>query len=130
MFSAFLIFFFTVSGSFAAVYALKTGPESFTYFTAPEPGSEAANVYYRRGGETAGSRVVTTGYLRIGLDKGIDPHAFAQTHALHPAAEVHPGVWLFENRSGEGDVELCAKLWEQAGVLFAVPRFESRKRLQ
>lgn len=110
-----------------AVYAVKTGEESFTYFSTAE-GSK--NVYYRHALENEASRVESTGYLVIGLDPTVDIRSFAETKRLRHAGSLGDNIHLFKNISAEGDVERCAVLWEEKGVRFAVPRFVTKKRLQ
>lgn len=118
----------------AEVYAVKIGEDNFTYYSTPtKDGSAqktAGNIYYRHAKETEANRVVATGLITVKLDEYADKAAFAQSNDLRLIEKIKSGTYLFKNISGTGDVELCAKLWEQEGVRFAVPLFQTRKRLQ
>lgn len=130
----FLFFLLSVTPLFCEEYKIKTGRGSFSSFSTPtkttESGIKPANVYYQYGIPSEPYTFIATGYLRVGLSPQTDAGAFASAHGLTLIKQTQKGHYLFQNLSGVGDMELCAKLGELDEVEFATPRFHGKKRLQ
>lgn len=119
-------------------YAYKEKKGHFAYFVKfpkdskqlQRTAGKKAVVYYKNGTITEAARYVTNDRVQIAFSQTPDLDAFGTKFSLAPLVRLGKNVYVFENRSELDDVELCAKLWEEAGILYARPVFKSKKKLQ
>ena len=136
-----LLILLTLLSTLAAqgeAYAYKEKKGHFAYFVKlPKEAKQVQSttgrkevVYYKNGAITEAAKYVTDDRIQVAFSQTPDLDAFGTKFSLTPLVRLGENVYVFENRSGLDDVELCAKLWEEAGIEYARPIFKNKKRLQ
>jgi hypothetical protein len=118
-------------------FAYKEKKNHFVFFVKKEtekaiqtPSGKKEQSYYKNGAISEAARFVTDDRIQIAFSTAPDLALFEKTFNLKRIATLRKNIHIFENRSSLDDVELCAKLWEEAGIEYARPLFKNKKRLQ
>jgi hypothetical protein len=119
----FLLTLFALPAFAAEVFAVKSGPDRFSYYTKDAADS---TLYYKSGVTAAPCRV--TGFLKVRLAEGTDPEAVIREFGLELHERYPEGLYFFKT-SAEAAMPAAALIWERPGVLFAEPVCARTKRL-